>query len=462
MKPQRIPFSRRRRTSLILASLTAAALTSGLLVSTGAGAGPEGEQDAAKTELDRVSQPGTTKLVVVHARTRAERVRIVDLGVDATSKVTPRGLEVILHGAQDAQVLRDAGFTWSVKVKDLGKLVRANEREDAEYARTTRHSPLPSGRTSYRFLGEYNHEMTALSRRYPALVKPLTLPRRSVEGRRVRGIEITTQPHRVADGKPVFLLMGAHHAREWPSSEHALEYAYDLLQNYRRPGGDPRAKRIVANTRTIIVPVVNPDGFAVSRNAERILEHRQSGLHLRDRTRRVPPTVQDPRASSARPRRTTGSRSASVSSRPPHRCSMPPATRARSATTRTSTRSRLRSTGGAFEWDVNPSTRPLVAGRYGREPQAPPQDDVELTNPDGIPAVGESEETTFTVEACQRRTTPAPRSRSGGPVAATRWTSTGTCSSTTPRATRSPWPRHCTTRRRRCSWTRCPVSTPCW
>ena len=586
MKPQRIPFSRRRRTSLILASLTAAALTSGLLVSTGAGAGPEGEQDAAKTELDRVSQPGTTKLVVVHARTRAERVRIVDLGVDATSKVTPRGLEVILHGAQDAQVLRDAGFTWSVKVKDLGKLVRANEREDAEYARTTRHSPLPSGRTSYRFLGEYNHEMTALSRRYPTLVKPLTLPRRSVEGRRVRGIEITTQPHRVADGKPVFLLMGAHHAREWPSSEHALEYAYDLLQNYRRPGGDPRAKRIVANTRTIIVPVVNPDGFAVSRNAERIgdfslfdYEMKRKNCEISENTpeeylggtcadnpagrlrgtdlnrnypgfwggpgasptwssdvyrgdgpgdapevdnirtlisnRQVttlitnhtysnlilrPPSISSTGAAPDEPvYEALGARMAAANGytnqaafqlydtsgstedwsywntgglgftfeigpdefHPPFRtgvvseyAGLAPAAgtgtggnreafyRMSMATLNDALHSRiigkaptnhrleirkrfisatspvldasgdegpqryyediltsrLRSTGGAFEWDVNPSTRPLVAGRYGRDPQAPPQDDVELTNPDGIPAVGESEETTFTVE----------------------------------------------------------------
>jgi hypothetical protein len=53
--------------------------------------------------------------------------------------------------------------------------------------------------------------------------------------------------------------------------------------------------------------------------------------------------------------------------------------------------------GGRFTLDVNPSTRPLVAGRYGRYPEAPPQAAITLTNPDGVPPVGSSESTTFEV-----------------------------------------------------------------
>lgn len=54
--------------------------------------------------------------------------------------------------------------------------------------------------------------------------------------------------------------------------------------------------------------------------------------------------------------------------------------------------------GGRFTLDVNPSTRPLVAGRYGRYPEAPPQDAVTLVSPPGVPAVGSSESTTFEVQ----------------------------------------------------------------
>ena len=106
--------------------------------------------------------------------------------------------------------------------------------------------------------------MTQLARRYKNLVKPLTLKNRRSRAAQVRGIEITTNPNNVNDGKPVYLQLGAHHAREWPSAEHAMEFAYDLLENYRT---DARARRVVKNARTIIVPVVNVDGFEVSRKA---------------------------------------------------------------------------------------------------------------------------------------------------------------------------------------------------
>ena len=106
--------------------------------------------------------------------------------------------------------------------------------------------------------------MKRLAREHPDLVKPITLNHTTYEGRPVEGIEITTNPN-ARDGKPVFLQMGAHHAREWPSAEHAMEWAYELVLGYRR--GDARVRRLVETTRTIVVPVVNVDGFNASREA---------------------------------------------------------------------------------------------------------------------------------------------------------------------------------------------------
>jgi hypothetical protein len=67
--------------------------------------------------------------------------------------------------------------------------------------------------------------------------------------------------------------------------------------------------------------------------------------------------------------------------------------------------SELKPAGGAFRWAVNPSTRPLVAGRHGRDPVGPPQDEIELVNPPGIPREntvyppdGPVEEIPFTVK----------------------------------------------------------------
>ena len=59
--------------------------------------------------------------------------------------------------------------------------------------------------------------------------------------------------------------MGVHHAREWPAGEHAMEWAYELINGYK--AGDARATNIVRNSRNLVVPIVNPDGFNGSRSA---------------------------------------------------------------------------------------------------------------------------------------------------------------------------------------------------
>ena len=97
-------------------------------------------------------------------------------------------------------------------------------------------------------------------------MKPITLAYRTHLGRDVVGIEIARNPFDTRDGKPIFFNMGVHHAREWPSSEHAIEWAYDLLRNY---GKSNRTTRLVNATRNIVVPVVNPDGFNISREGTR-------------------------------------------------------------------------------------------------------------------------------------------------------------------------------------------------
>ena len=146
----------------------------------------------------------------------------------------------------------------------MGAESAANRRADAAFAAATSATALPSGRTEYRRLADYEAEMKALAEAYPDMVRPITLDEPTVEGRMVHGIEITTDAADVNDGKPVFLHMGLHHAREWPAGEHTMEWAYELLQGY---GSDAEITELVETTRTIIVPVVNPDGFTISREA---------------------------------------------------------------------------------------------------------------------------------------------------------------------------------------------------
>ncbi len=218
------------------------------------------------TDLEPIATttPDTVSVVEVDAADRGAKSRLQELGLDLTEHGTASTVEVVLHGKADADKLSRGGFTYRTEIADLADKAKQNRKADEQFAAQTPRTALPSGRTSYRRLGDYEGEMKALVARYPGLVKPLTLPNKSVEGREVHGIEITTDAANTADGKPVFFNMGVHHAREWPSAEHAMEYAYDLLSGY---GKDPLTTQVVQQSRTIIVPVVNVDGFTISREA---------------------------------------------------------------------------------------------------------------------------------------------------------------------------------------------------
>lgn len=207
--------------------------------------------DAAAARADAPS------LVSVHTPTRADKDRLVGLGLDMTEHGGRSSLGVVLHGAADEARLRDAGFAWRVLVDDL---VATSEREAAAPAAAT---TLPSGRTSYRTLADYESELKTLAAQHPSLVKLFTLPNKTWGGKDVLGIEIAE--HVAAnDGRPAFLNMGVHHAREWPAGELTMEWAYELINGYK--AGDPRATRIVQQSRNLVVPIVNPDGFEGSRS----------------------------------------------------------------------------------------------------------------------------------------------------------------------------------------------------
>jgi Zinc carboxypeptidase len=214
---------------------------------------------ALKTTGDRTPW----SIVTVETPTAADKTRLVNLGFDEVHSGTDRTLDVLLHGAADRARLERHGFEYRVKVADVEKLDAANMVANARYKASVRRSDLPSGRDDYRHLADFENELKELAQKHPGLVKLITLKHKSLEGRDVLGVEIT-QNVNVDDGKPVFLQIGIHHAREWPAAEHPMEWAYELINGY---GKDDRVTRLVNQTRTIVVPVMNPDGFNLSRES---------------------------------------------------------------------------------------------------------------------------------------------------------------------------------------------------
>ena len=247
----------RRRAAI---ATTVAAAATGLSLLTGPLA-LASSADAADTSRS-ASEAFRVQLVTVDTPSRWHKEQLQKLGLDLTEHAGHDYVEAVLHSPTDLAKLVGAGFTYDVRIPDLAARGVQIARIDKAYAASVARSPLPSGRTSYRTLADYNADMTALTKRYPRLVKGLQLPLKSLDGVPIRGVEIGRDVKAAPDGRPTFLLMGVHHAREWPGGELAMEFAVDLAKGY---GTNARITRLLKKARVVVVPVVNVDGFNLAR-----------------------------------------------------------------------------------------------------------------------------------------------------------------------------------------------------
>jgi PKD repeat protein len=194
----------------------------------------------------------------------ADLSRLEGLGFDVTHDVDEDSVSVVLYGDGDRERLAREGFASTTLIADL---VAADAAARAAEDRVEVRSPLPSGRDEYRQYVDFTTEMRALAQANPSLVRSITLGT-SLEGRPIEGVEIATDVLRSDDGRPVFLNLGGHHAREWPSAEFPMEFALDLVSAATDPG-HPMHTRVLAllsEVRIVTVPVVNVDGFIASRS----------------------------------------------------------------------------------------------------------------------------------------------------------------------------------------------------
>ncbi len=175
---------------------------------------------------------------------------------DDTHAIFPDGSAEFLLWPGDRRRLDRLGLEYRVTTADLTRRPQAPES-------ATGVAPQPGAQTQYRTLDQFVLDMQALATRYPDKVRMFEYPLRSLEGRKVYGLEIAANVHE-PDGRPVVAMDGTHHAREWPAAELPLMFAYDLLETY---GTDPRTTAILDNARVVITPVMNPDGFERSRSA---------------------------------------------------------------------------------------------------------------------------------------------------------------------------------------------------
>jgi hypothetical protein len=223
------------------------------------GAAREARVRLAETPVDlaSVASAGRAQLVNVPLRDHDDLDRLEDTGLDVTHNATHDSADVVLYGAADAARLVKAGFTFHV--------VDANLRRTTQRALAATAGPgLPSGRTTYRTPVDYENDLKKLVADHPGIARLVRIGE-TIEGRAIEAVELAQDVRATDDGRPTFMVMGVHHAREWPSGEMPMEFAIDLAKLHA--AGDPRATAILQTTRVLVLPVLNKDGFEVSRLA---------------------------------------------------------------------------------------------------------------------------------------------------------------------------------------------------
>ena len=251
---------RRRRTGrLAVAALATSAATALALAASAATAQPAAP--------DATSDPAASlQIATVSAATPVQKQRLLATGLDVLDIETPQA-EVLLYGEADRRRLERGGWRFDVEpaageLEELQGARAAEARAQAALAdNPSKASSLPTGRVSYRDLDTVNAELHDLAEQHPEQVRLFEMPRTSLVGRPIYGVEIAGDVE-AEDGDPVFLLTGVHHAREWPTLELTTEFATEAVTSY---GTDPELTALMDSARMIVVPVVNPDGYVISR-----------------------------------------------------------------------------------------------------------------------------------------------------------------------------------------------------
>jgi hypothetical protein len=201
---------------------------------------------------------GTVSLVRV--RGAAEKIDGLEkAGLDVTHERGVDFADVLVAGDAQRALIARSGLDATTRVADMNTFAASSDATDARRAATAGRSALPSGRETYRTYEDVQTELKALVEQHPDTVRPVVIGK-TFQGRDIQGVEIADHV-KADDGRPVYFLMGLHHAREWPSEEAAMEYA-TMLAN---PNAGTRVANLRANERTVIVPVVNVDGFVSTR-----------------------------------------------------------------------------------------------------------------------------------------------------------------------------------------------------
>ena len=175
-----------------------------------------------------------------------------------TETRTDKTVDLVLYGQDELDLLKQTGAALHRQGRRPPGEFEADRRADrqASAAGAPAARPAAPSTAPTTTIGPSSRARRRSSRRSSSAS---TMPRKTFQGRDIEGLEISDDVNAPDDGRPVFLVVGVHHAREWPSAEIRMEFAQYLGQRLRQRPAHHRASSTSA--RVVVVPIINPDGF---------------------------------------------------------------------------------------------------------------------------------------------------------------------------------------------------------
>lgn len=189
-------------------------------------------------------------LVKVKKLTNAQIVNLASQGYD----IARRGVdfaEMVLDQAE-VQAFVKNGHPVNIVIEDLDAYIKNIKAKQTK-------------NTTYYTYATMEKTMKDWAEKYSQICRLESIGK-SCEGRDIWALKISDNPE-INEPEPAALLMGAHHAREWPSVEVPMAAARKMLEEY---ASNEEVKQLVDNRETWFVPMVNPDGVSYSMEKSRM------------------------------------------------------------------------------------------------------------------------------------------------------------------------------------------------